>query len=173
MRFLRFTFLFAFVSGLCLLSACNKGNDPKPTIEETQLKLLKSATWVVSKVTFDASSDRTSEYQSPNFTLTFAGEYDKNNPTASYNFTTANRPGSPDKSPWPATGTWKFEESSPATLIRRFTTESPVETAPDGVLITYSVTVDKLQLTFEYAGTGFSGRTNAVAGTWIFEFTPQ
>jgi hypothetical protein len=164
MRFLRLTFLFALVSGLCLLSACNKGSDPKPTIQETQLKLLKSATWVVSEVTFDASSDRTSEYQSPNFTLTFTGEYDKSNPTASYNYATANRPAAPDKSPWPASGTWKFEDSSPATLIRR---------TEDDLLITYSVTADKLQLTFEYAGTGYSARTSAVAGTWIFEFTPQ
>lgn len=148
------------------MSSCNKKNDPKPSVAEKQFKLLAGTsstpiTWVVTKVTYESNSDRTDEYDNPNMTLSVSGTFNDDFTTI-YNYSLTNRPSGGIKSPWPASGTWKFEASSPATLIRR---------TEDDLLITYSVTDTKLQMTFEYSGAGY--RTSAVEGTWKFEFAPQ
>jgi hypothetical protein len=166
MKFLRLTFLLALVGGLLLISSCGGDPKPKPSEVEKKFKLLTGTsstpiTWVVTKVTYESNSDRTDEYDDPDMTLSVSGTFDDDLATT-YNYSLTNRPSGGVKSPWPAGGTWRFETSSPSTLIRR---------TEDDLLITYSVTDTKLQMTFEYSGAGY--RTSAVEGTWKFEFAPQ
>ncbi len=52
MKFLRLTLLLALVGGFGLMSSCNKGGDPKPSIEKKNLELM-STTWVVTSATLD------------------------------------------------------------------------------------------------------------------------
>jgi hypothetical protein len=159
MKFLRLTFLLALVGGFGLISSCNKGGDPEPSTEEKNLKLM-STTWVVTSATL-GSSDMTDLYQ--NMELTISGTFNKDINTL-YNYSLTGRPSGTDKSPWPASGTWKFKESSPSTAIVR---------TEDNMDMFYTVTEGSLQLIFEYSGTGYPGRTSVVAGEWVFEFEPK
>jgi hypothetical protein len=161
MKFLRLTLLFIVIGGLTFITSCGPENNPKPSIEEKQFKLLSESTWKVTSVTYESTSDRTDEYLSPDMTLTISEDSNPDDDT--YQYTASNRPDGP----WPATGTWSFSSSSPATLLNRHDTGGDL-------LVTYSVTETKLQLTFEYAGALIpGGRTSAVAGTWKFVFEPQ
>ena len=153
MKFLRLTFLMALIGGLSLITSCNKGSDPEPTIQETNLKLM-SKTWTIKEVKYN-SNDRTTEYTG--MKLTIAGTF--NATTNSYDYTVTNKPAAPTKSPWPNSGKWSFSTAQPATLITR---------TPDNLSMTYGVTTTELQLSFTYAGAGF--RTSAVEGNWIFIF---
>lgn len=154
MKFLRLTFLVAVMGCLALFTSCDEGGGKKLTIEETQLLAL-SKTWTVSEVRFEGTSDRTAEYSG--MTLTVGGTFV--DPTTVYDYSLTNRP---TLSPWPVSGTWTFDVNDPETLIIR---------TEDSLPISYSVTDDQLQLTFNYTGPGYSGRVSAVEGSWIFLFT--
>lgn len=162
MKFLRLTFLFALVSVFAFLSSCNKGGDPEPSTEEKNLKLM-SKTWVVTSATL-GSSDMTDLYE--NMELTISGTFNKDINTL-YNYSLTGRPSGTDKSPWPASGTWKFKDGvsgvSATTIVR----------TEDNMDINYTVTATQLQLIFSYEGAGYSGRTSAVEGEWTFEFEPK
>jgi hypothetical protein len=163
MKFLRLTFLIALIGGLSFMTSCNKGSDPEPSVEEAQLKLL-SKTWTVSQVKFGpGNTDVTADYTSPNpMKLTIGGTFNSA-PGTTYTYSLTGRPASPKKSPWPASGTWKFDTNAPETLIIR---------TEDNLQISYTVTASQLQLIFTYAGPGYTGRTSAVEGNWTFLFTP-
>ena len=68
------------------------------------------------------------------------------------------------KTPWPASGTWKFSETIPAQIIYR-------EDVGGDLQITTTVTKDLLVLSFDYQGDGF-GRISAIKGQWEFKFVP-
>jgi hypothetical protein len=102
-----------------------------------------------------------------NMELTISGTFDKDINTL-YNYSLTGRPnGVGDKSPWPASGTWKFKDGvsgvSATTIVR----------TEDNLDMNYTVTETQLQLTFLYLGDGYSGRTSAVGGEWIFVFEPK
>lgn len=146
-----------------LLASCGKGGDPKPSIEEKQLKLLVE-TWEVTEVTYGGTTgNRTADYKNANNTmvLTISKSADG---SSSHDYTVIGLPAG--KTPWPAGGTWRFEENEDltASIIYR---EDPL----GDLQITYSVTNDLLQLSFNYVGAGF-GRTSAVEGSWVFKFAP-
>jgi hypothetical protein len=84
------------------------------------------------------------------------------NPVYNYSFTGTR----PNPSPWPASGTWRFE-SVQNKIIRRL---------DDNVLINYTLGSNDTQLTmmFNYQGAGFAGgRVDEVEGDWTFVFTKQ
>jgi hypothetical protein len=162
MKFLRLTFLLALVGGFCLMSSCNKGSDPKPSIEKKNLALL-SKTWVVKEVTL-GQSDMTDLYA--NMELTISGTYNKDINTL-YNYTITGRPSGTNNNPWPASGTWKFKDgvagASATTIVR----------TEDNLDMFYGVTATQLQLIFDYQGDGYSARTSAINGVWTFDFEPK
>lgn len=124
------------------------------SIEIEQLDKL-SGVWTVSQVRFGSgNTDRTSEYIG--MSLTFTGTFVND---GTYNYSVANRPS---LSPWPASGTWKFDKNNPENLIIR---------TEDNMPMTYSVTTSQLQIIFTYAGSGYNARTQAVEGTWTFLFS--
>jgi hypothetical protein len=159
MKFLRLTFLITLIAGLGLISSCGPGNDPDPSIQETNLALM-SKTWVVDEVILDNNfaSPKTSEYTG--MTITISGTF--NAATNEYDYTMTNRPS---LSPWPASGTWSFSETDPEDIIIRHDTND--------LEMNYSVTANSLTISFDYTGDGFAGRTGVVEGNWSFSFVPQ
>lgn len=161
MRILRLTFLFALIAGFVGLSSCKPDEKSDPSVEEAQLKLLTGNSetgkkWNVSKVRFGPglATDRTAEYSG--MAITFKGKYSGANTSLNYEVT-----GRPNLSPWPASGTWSFDENAPENLFMR----------DDNVSFTYSLTANQLSLDFTYAGAGFPGRISAVEGTWSILLT--
>lgn len=140
-----------------MLSGCK--DDKKPTVEETQLKLL-AKTWTLSEVTLDGVNKKTSsEYNS--FKLTISGTYSASDPNAEYNYSVSGRP---QLGAWPASGKWTFDTNSPAgTLIRDPGTANEIP-------VTYSLSDGKLEISFTYQGDGFSGRTSIINGQWVMVF---
>ena len=154
MKFLRFSGLVVLIGGFMLLASCGKGKDPEPSIEEKQLKLLVD-TWELTEATFGGTTgNRTTDYQ--NMVLTISNT-DNASP---YDYSVTGLPAG--KTPWPASGTWEFDENDPASVIKRLN---------DDLLIDYTVTNDVLELRFGYEGDGF-GRTSSIQGQWVFTFAP-
>ena len=156
MKFLRFSGLVVLIGGFMLLASCGKGKDPEPSIEEKQLKLLVD-TWELTEATFGGTTgNRTTDYQ--NMVLTISNT-DNASP---YDYSVTGLPAG--KTPWPASGTWKFSETIPAQIIYR-------EDVGGDLQITTTVTKDLLVLSFDYQGDGF-GRISAIKGQWEFKFVP-
>lgn len=134
------------------VSGCKKKGGPGPTAEEVQFgKLAKS--WTATEVLL--GTQVMTDYSS--FVLTITGTF--GNDTYNYNAS-----GRPDKSPWPASGTWVFG-SDPETQIIR-------DTGVDELAMGYSVTDTQLVLTFDFVGDGYDvARTANVEGNWTFTFT--
>jgi hypothetical protein len=132
------------------ISSCGSDPAPEESVKDQQLAKL-TTTWKVSKVELDGTV-KTTDY--PNFQLIISGT-----PGAdSFGFNANGRPGS---SPWPSSGNFTFG-TDPETIIVR----------DDKVEMTYAVTADKLQLSFDFAGTGYpNSRVSNVKGKWIFNFT--
>lgn len=128
------------------------GSDPAPPVnpQDEQLKKL-SFTWKATAVTFNATP--VTGYE--NFEITMAGTLGQ--PT--FNYTTTGRPAG-IKTPWDANGTFTFPATDFATIITR----------NDNIPVTYSVSATQLQMTFTYAGAGFTGRVGNVEGSWSFTF---
>jgi hypothetical protein len=142
---------------LLTYSGCDPGGPGDPTVEEVQLAKL-SGSWAVSAsqastdVKLNAVSQKT-DYNS--FTLTLTGT-----PGAtSFGYTTTGRPAK--LNPWPSSGTWKFSTNSPETTVIR----DPG--GADELEMTYTVSDTQLEITFTFAGAGYS-RTKQVQGTWVF-----
>lgn len=159
MKLLKLTFFIALIGAFLGFSSCGSNNNPDPSIEEAQLKKLVG-TWVINKAQFAGSTDSRTEYAG--MTLTLTGTFDSA-PGATYEYSLSGRP---TLSPWPASGTWRFEENDPESLIIR---------TEDDLLITYLVTANTLQLSFDYEGkgAGYAGRTSAINDDWIFLFDAQ
>lgn len=148
MKSLKFLVAAAFVGVLLLYSGCKPKKDPGLSIEDAQLVKL-SKTWKCTSAKLD-NSDQTGY---TNFQLTVTSTAGQK----TFGYTTSGRPS---LSPWPASGTFTFG-----------TDVSTQVTRDDGLPITYAVTDTQLQVTFNYAGSGF-GRVSQVKGNWVFTFTP-
>ncbi len=129
------------------------GSDPAPAQDPKDAQLEKlSKTWNTTSQTIDGVPDPNHD----NFSIAISGSAGQN----TFNYTTTGRPACASPcSPWPASGTFTFEADFATTLKRE-----------DGTIITYSVTGSQLQMTFSYAGAGFTGRTAVVQGNWTFQF---
>jgi len=160
-KWLAFITLFA---AILVLNGCG-GDDPEKSEEEVQLDKLRG-TWTMSSVENDGV-DRSDEY--PNMTVSFAGTFTSG---GTYNFTSivddlnASTPDDwPSISPWKASDAWKFNTSTPSTLIVR---QSDLQ----DMTYTLSNSDSQLSIEFNYSGPGFNnGRTESVSGNWVFTFT--
>lgn len=145
---------FLIVVTLLVLGACSKKSDPEPDPQAIQLELL-SKTWKTKEVLRDGVAQ--TGYSG--FNVSISGT-----PGAgSFGYSTTGRPS---KSPWPANGLWKFGTPLESTIVRD----------PGGaneLTMTYVVTDTQLQLIFQFAGSGFDGRSQNVTGQWTFNMTAQ
>jgi hypothetical protein len=130
------------------LIECKPGSDPEPDPKDAQLEKLV-ATWNCT----GAVKDGVAQVGYNNFKLMLSG-------TAGSDSFTYSNTGRPALSPWPANGTWQFGSSVATDLTR-----------DSNLPVTYSVTGTQLELTFNYSGTGFTGRTTEVNGQWVFNFS--
>jgi hypothetical protein len=142
---------------LLTYSGCDPGGPGEPTVEEVQLSKL-SGTWIVSAaeattdVKLNAVSQKT-DYNS--FELTLTGT-----PGAkTFSYTTTGRPAK--LNPWPSSGDWRFGANPETTVIR------DPDDDTDKLEMTYTVSDTQLEITFTFAGAGYS-RTKQVQGTWVF-----
>ncbi|HEX7016393.1 MAG TPA: lipocalin family protein [Cyclobacteriaceae bacterium] len=137
------------------LTNCGDDDDGGSSEEEAQLGKLVG-TWTLSSASLDGT-DRTTDF--PGLTLTVSGTFSQGG-TYAYSFTGTR----PNPSPWPASGTWKFDANPSSQIIR----------LDDGQKMNYSLGNSNAQLTieFNYQGSGFAGgRIEEVAGNWQFVFT--
>ena len=150
--------VLSIIIGTVVLFSCG-GSDPKPTVQEVQLKKL-AKTWTLTSVTLDGVNKKTStEYN--NFKLNLSGTYSSSAPDAEYNYSVSGRP---QLGAWPASGKWKFSTSAPETSIIRDNASA------NELNITYALNGDELTITFTYSGDGFAGRTSIVQGQWEMTF---
>lgn len=144
------------IASLIIYTGCGGGSDPAPSVEDQQLEKL-IATWNISDVTLDGVSKKT-EYTA--FSLNISGTAG----ATSFGYSTSGRPAT---SPWLAQGTWAFGANPESQIIR------DADKPADKLDLTYSVSADgkKLQISFTFAGTGYTARTSNVKGAWVFTFT--
>ncbi len=136
---------------LALFLSCGSDDGPGQSIEDVQLGKLSKA-WNATTVELDGIVQTGYD----NFVLTMTGSAG----SASFGYSTAGRP---QLSPWPSSGNWVFGGSPETQIIRDQGTQ-------DEIAVTYSVTDTQLQLTFNFTGTGFAGKTSNVGGLWVFTF---
>lgn len=132
-----------------VLNGCGGDKGVEPTVEEVQLAKL-SRTWTCTKAVKDGVIQ--SAYAT-NFKLTIGGSPGSSSFTYSCS-------GRPDLSPWPANGTWTFGTNAEIDILRN-----------DALPVTYVITDNQLDVTFNYQGTGFPARTKDVLGQWVFTFS--
>jgi len=142
-----------------ILAAGACGSDDEKSEEEIQLNKLVGA-WTMASVDNDGV-DRSDEYPGMKVTLsgnfTEGGKYNMASTASSW----------PDKSPWLANDTWKFDPAAISSIIVRH---------DDTLEMTYTLSNSDSNLTieFDYSGPGYNnGRTASVGGHWIFKFTRQ
>jgi hypothetical protein len=140
--------LLALVSMTVFFTGCDKGEDNKKSAKDKQIEKLVG-TWNASEVTYKGAIQ--ADYG--DFQLVLSGdngddgvEYDANN-----------RPAD-KKGPWPAGGTLFFGDN----VATQFEREG------DDLDIDYLLSGTTLTLTFNYAGSGFDGRTDEIEGQWVF-----
>lgn len=152
-KWLAFITLFA---AILVLSGCD-GDDPKKSTEEVQLDKLRG-TWTMTGVENDGV-DRADEY--PGMTISLTGTYTSG---GAYSLA-SNATDWPSISPWNANDTWKFNTTTPTSLIVR---QSDLQ----DMTYTLSNSDSQLRIEFDYSGPGFNnGRTESVSGNWVFTFT--
>jgi hypothetical protein len=149
MKRTQFLIVLALFAAAASFVQCGSDSSAPPDPKDEQLKKL-SKNWKLTSVTKDSNPEAGYD----NFELTMSGTAGQ--PTFAY--TTAGRP-SGTVTPWDASGNLTFGTDF-ATLLTR----------NDGVQITYSVSDTQLQMTFNYTGSGFTGRTSVVQGNWTFNF---
>lgn len=136
-------------------TGCRNQTEPTPDPEVVQLEKLAKV-WKASSVTRDGAAQ--TGYN--NLQLTLSG----NAGSAPYQYAVAGRP---ELSPWRSSGTWVFGSNVETTVVRDDGTADELE-------ISYTLNGSQLQLNFNFSGTGFTaGRTQSVAGAWVFTFTQQ
>jgi hypothetical protein len=154
MRRLRYLTSIVFIGILLGNAGCGKDKAPEISPEDQQLTKL-SKTWKCTAATL-GSSPQTGY---TNFQLVINGT--PGSGSTGIGYTTSGRPVGTKSSPWPSSGTFKFGNDFATQLTR-----------DDLLPITYSVSDTQLQMTFVYSGTGFDGRTDVVAGNWVYTFQP-
>ena len=143
--------LLALSTTLLTYSSCDNTKPPTPTDEEVQLGKL-SKTWKATIV----KKDNVVQTGYTNFTLTLSGTVG----ATSFGYTTTGRPA---LSPWPSSGSWKFDTDPLTSIIRD-------DGTVDKLNITYTVTDATLEITFNFQGTGYAGRVDNVKGQWVMTF---
>ena len=144
---------------LVFVAACGSDDKDEPSVEEQQLTLL-SKTWVIKRAFQNV--DRTTEFKSPDLTLTVSGAFDGKAPKGPYAYSLTGKLPSP--SPWSKQpGLWTFADDATNTIVR-----------DDGVRMHYTVDDKTLTLTFTCATCNVdSGRMDSAEGDWEFEFMAQ
>ena len=143
--------LLALSAILLTYSSCDNTKPPTPSDEEVQLGKL-SQTWKASSV----KKDNVDQAGYSNFTLKLEGVVG----ATSFGYSTTGRPA---LSPWPSSGSWKFDIDPLTSIIRD-------DGTVDELNMTYTVTETTLQLTFNFQGTGYAGRVDNVKGQWVMTF---
>jgi hypothetical protein len=153
-----FKLILLLLSVGVLFSLTNCGGDSKPaeSIADQQLAKL-SKTWKLTSVTLQGDQVNTPSYS--NFQLVITGTKG----ATSFGYTTTGRPTT--LSPWKASGTWAFVKDQETTLITR-----DPDNASDKLDMTYAVSESALEISFNFTGQGYQGRTNQVTGNWVFKF---
>lgn len=160
MKLLTRIFSLLTIASLTLFFAnCGGGGNEKPP-EQVQLGKL-SKTWELGTATLDGAPSAQIE---SDFSITFSGTFDSDNPNGPYNF---NVTGTLAPSPLPASGVWIF---------------SAIDSDGKGGLI---ILDDELAITYELLDNGnlilsfncddcdYAGsRTRSVNGDWIFSLQP-
>jgi hypothetical protein len=138
------------------LLACNDEGG-KERMHKQQLQKLIGKWNIVSAI--HGTTDRTSEFKNPDFTLTVSGAYDKSNPRGPYTYLVEGKLPF-RKTPWAeGEGTWTFGDDELKEIIR-----------DDNVVVTYNLELNSLVLTFTCTtcDTSNSGRNYSVEGEWSF-----
>ncbi|HYG18440.1 MAG TPA: hypothetical protein VD816_05900 [Ohtaekwangia sp.] len=149
--------LLIFASAAVLLSNCGGDDKDGPSVEETQLNMLK-ATWTLEEASLD-DVDRTADFADGEnmLTLTISGNFSA---SGVYNYSFSGK--RPNPSPWPASGTWSFVPGSETSQIER----------DDEVIVSYTVTANTLTMTFACVDCDYAGsRVESVNGPWEFVFS--
>jgi hypothetical protein len=150
--------MLSILVAVCMAAAltnCDDDGGGGSSEEQAQLDKLVG-TWTLSSASLDGTA-RTTDF--PGLTLTLSGTFSQGG-TYAYSFSGTR----PNPSPWPASGTWKFDANPSSQIIR----------LDDGQKMNYSLGNGNAQLTieFNYQGAGFAGsRIEEVAGNWQFVFT--
>ena len=121
-----------------------------------------SASWKLSSATLDGVDKIAAGDYTTSFTLTLTGTLGSV-ATAPFTYTTTKPTAS--LSPWEQSGSFTFDSTNPETKINR---------VKDGLAMTYTVNGTQLQVSFNFSASGYdrsSGKTEVVAGQWIFIFT--
>jgi hypothetical protein len=143
--------LFLLVGVTVFFAACDGGGDNEKSEQEIQIEKLVG-TWNATNVTYEGNTN--ADYS------TFQLVIGKSSNSA-MTYQANNRPAK--LTPWPPSGTFTFGNPVASKLVR-----------DDQVTITYNVSGTNLTMTLEnYSGTGYQGRTETVAGNWVFTFTKQ
>lgn len=159
MKSLQTVLSIAVLCTIIALSGCGGGGGAAEPVANQQFGKLEGS-WKLKDITggsvFKAGADSTTTGWNNGFTIAFSGT--KGQPP--YTYTCTHRP---PLSVWKATDTWDFGTDPKSTIIRN-----------DDVQITYALDAagNNLQLTFTFAGTGYS-RVSNVSGTWIFNLVPN
>jgi hypothetical protein len=132
-----------------LLANCKKNEEEEPLTDQQLRKI--SFTWTAAAVTLDDVA----QPAYGNFKITCTRVMG----SKTFAYTTDGRP---NLSPWPASGSFTFDEATPLTALKR----------DDGLVANYQVSESALTVTFNYSMPGYPGsRANAVRGKWEFIFT--
>lgn len=161
---LRVLTLLILVAVSASYTGCRDDDDKTDTEEKKQLnKLLGS--WTLQSA--DDGTVRTDEFVTDAgqpLVLTLKGSYVEG---GTYNYGLTGK--RPDRSPWPAEGTWKFGTNKQTDMIRDPATASEIA-------MTYTVTDTNLEISFTVpdGSDGWQGgtsRISSVTGNWTFTFT--
>jgi len=144
---------------LVFAAACGSDDKNEPSLEEQQLTQL-SKTWVIKRAVQNV--DRTTEFKSPDLTLTLSGTFNEKTPKGPYSYSITGKLPSP--SPWSKQpGLWTFTDDATNIIVR-----------DDGVRMHYAADDKTLTLTFTCATCNVDGgRIDSAEGDWEFEFTAQ
>jgi predicted small lipoprotein YifL len=156
MKSFKLILLLLSVGMLFSLANCGEKSKPAEPIADQQLTKL-SKTWKLTSVTLNSNAVTTPSYSA--FQLVMTGTKG----ATSFGYTTTGRPTT--LSPWKASGTWTFVKDQETTLITR----DPDNTS-DKLDMTYVVSESALEISFNFTGQGYPGRTDQVTGNWVFKF---
>ncbi len=158
--------VITLVAVALFLVNCGPDDDKTPAEKAQLAKLAK--TWKLANGAASATLEGSQAEQIlSNFTITFGGTFNSQNPKGPYTFSVT---GTDDQSPWPVSGTWSFADdvSGNSGTIARHDTGGDVG-------INYSLASNgQLTLTFHFTPTtGYPGsKLGSVSGDWVFVLIP-
>lgn len=147
----------AVLIGILFTVGCKGKDDPQPSAEELQQTAM-TKTWAISTATLDG----TTVTDLSGFELTV---------TSAFGYTTNAGEMVRMPNPWPTSGTFAFGEKSDGTAdITKVIRE-------DGLVMSLTIDADgtTMSLSFNFVDGTHSqtGRTEAIAGDWVFGFTAK